>query len=81
MPNSWRGYYKKSHSAAMDRFRPDFPDTRGRDPCRLRRVPGHYARSADQHDVCTRRSSDQSELADVQSVNDHGRSGHNGQLA
>ena len=82
MPNSWRGYYKKSHPAQQSPYKCGFAATYGGEPCRLRCVRRLLdTGSAGRHGICARRSGDQSELADVRSVNDHGRSRHNGHLA
>ena len=66
MPNSWRGYYKKSHPAQQSPYECGFAATYGGEPCRLRCVRRLLdTDSAGRHGICARRSGDQSELADV----------------
>ena len=57
MPNSWRGYYKKSHPAQQSPDECGFAATYGGEPCRLRCVRRLLdTDSAGRHGICARRS-------------------------
>jgi hypothetical protein len=53
----------------------------GRQPGRLQCLQRVVGDNTDQYSIGTLKSGDQSELADVQSLNDDGEVGHNGHLA
>jgi hypothetical protein len=81
MPNSGRGYCKKSAPRPQTRNWRGFAPHRGRRPGRLQCPGCAVADSSEQRRICACWSGHQPELADVQSLHDYGPSGHNNHLA
>ena len=81
MPNSGRGYCKKSTDTARTLYWRGFTPHRGSRPGRVQRPGRAVADNSDQHRVSLCWSGHQPELTDVQSLHEHGPSGHNDHLA